>query len=330
MTAMLLAGLLFAESAAPLTLPPHPRLLFSRDGIAALRERINRYEWARAQWEALKKRVDGVLKEPVRLPPRGGNWWHYYACPQHGASLRTGKQIGEWQWEHICPVDNAVLRSDPNRPERDYDGVVLMSVHGRWANLVRDLGIAYQVTGDRRYADKAKEILLAYAERYLHYPLHDIRGEARIGGGRVGPQTLDEAVWLIPMAQGADLIWDTLSEAERQTLAQNLFLPAAKEVILPHRIGVHNIQCWKNSAVGLVGFLLGDEQLIHEAIDNPERGYWTQMRKGVSPDGVWWEGAWGYHFYTLSALWSLTEAARNCGINLYSDELKRMFDAPLG
>ncbi len=54
------------------------------------------------------------------------------------------------------------------------------------------------------------------------------------------------------------------------------------------------------------------------------------MRKGVSPDGVWWEGAWGYHFYTLSALWSLTEAARNCGINLYSDELKRMFDAPLG
>jgi hypothetical protein len=309
-------------------LPEHPRLLFNRKGIAELKERINRYDWAKAQWEVLKRRADAALSEPVNLPPRGGNWWHYYACPKHGASLRTGKQIGEWQWEHICPVDNEVIQSDPTKPERDYDGVVIMGVHGRFANLVRDLGIVYQVTGDIRYAEKAKAILLAYADRYLSYPLHDIRGKPSVGGGRVGPQTLDESTWLIPMAQGADLIWETLTDAERETLAQKLFLPAAKEVILPHKIGVHNIQCWKNSAVGLVGFLLGDKQLIWEAIENPERGYWTQMRKGVSEDGVWWEGAWGYHFYTLSALWHLTEAARNCGINLYGDELKRMFDAP--
>jgi len=311
-----------------MNLPSHPRLLFNREGIAQLKERINRYDWAKAQWDALKKRADAALKEPINLPPRGGNWWHYYACPKHGVSLRTGKQIGEWRWEHVCPVDNEVLQSDPTKPERDYDGVVIMSVHGRYANLVRDLGIVYQVTGDRRYAEKAKEILLAYAERYLSYPLHNIQGKPQIGGGRVGSQTLDESTWLIPMAQGADLIWETLTEAERQTLTQKLFLPAAREVILPHKMGVHNIQCWKNSAVGLVGFLLGDEQLIKEAIDNPEQGYWTQMRKGVSPDGVWWEGAWGYHFYTLSALWHLTEAARNCGINLYGVELRRMFDAP--
>jgi len=309
-------------------LPEHPRLLFSRKGIDELKERINRYDWAKAQWEALKRRADAALSEPINLPPRGGNWWHYYACPKHGASLRTSKQIGEWQWEHICPVDNEVIQSDPTKPERDYDGVVIMGVHSRFANLVRDLGIAYQVTGDRRYAEKAKAILLAYADRYLSYPLHDIRGKPSVGGGRVGPQTLDESTWLIPMAQGVDLIWEMLTESERQTLAQKLFLPAAREVILPHKMGVHNIQCWKNSAVGLVGFLLGDEELIREAIENPERGYWTQMRKGVSEDGVWWEGAWGYHFYTLSALWHLTEAARNCGINLYGDELKRMFDAP--
>jgi len=321
-------GTLVGAEVAKMELPEHPRLLFSRKGIAELKERINRYDWAKAQWEALKRRADAALNEPINLPPRGGNWWHYYACPKHGASLRTGKQIGEWQWEHICPVDNEVIQSDPTKPERDYDGVVIMGVHSRFANLVRDLGVVYQVTGDRRYAEKAKAILLAYADRYLSYPLHDIRGKPSVGGGRVGPQTLDESTWLIPMAQGADLIWETLTDAERETLARKLFLPAAKEVILPHKMGVHNIQCWKNSAAGLVGFLLGDKQLIWEAIENPERGYWTQMRKGVSEDGVWWEGAWGYHFYTLSALWHLTEAARNCGINLYGDELKRMFDAP--
>jgi len=339
LTAISLSLLLLAKftvGVVGMGLPEHPRLLFNRKGITQLKERINRYDWAKAQWDVLKRRADAALKETVNLPPRGGNWLLYYACPKHGASLRTGKQVGEWQWEHFCPVDNERLLSDPMKPERDYDGVVIMGVHWQYANLVRDLGIVYQVTGDRRYAEKAKEILLAYAERYLSYPLHDIRGKPQIGGGRVGPQTLEESVWLIPMAQGADLIWEMLTESERQTLAQKLFLPAAKGVILPHKlpykpgtqVRAHNIQCWKNSAVGLVGFLLGDKELIREAIDNPEQGYWTQMRKGVSPDGVWWEGAWGYHFYTLSALWHLTEAARNCGIDLYGNELKRMFDAP--
>lgn len=310
-------------------LPPHPRLLFNEQGINALKGRIERCEWAKKRWHTLQQNGEDWLKEPVSLPPRGGNWYHYYVCPEHGAALRTGEKIGEWQWEHICPVDNKRFRSDPTRPEYDYDGCVLMTVHGRLANRVRDLGILYQVTGNRQYADKAREIACLYADRYASYPLHTIRGEARIGGGKVGPQTLDESVWLIPMAQGVDLIWDTLSESERDLLTQKLFLPASREVILPHRMGVHNIQCWKNSAVGLVGLLVADEELIQEAIDHPERGYWTQMRKGVNADGVWWEGAWGYHFYTLSALWHLTEAGRNCGIDLYGEELKRMYDAPL-
>ncbi len=310
-------------------LPPHPRLLFDEQGIGLLKERIQRCEWAKRRWRVLVQNAEDWLRETVALPPRGGNWYHYYACPEHGAALRTGEKVGEWQWEHICPVDNKRFRSDPSRPEQDYDGCVLMTLHGQLANRVRDLGILYQVTRSRQYADRAREIARLYAERYASYPLHTIRGEARIGGGKVGPQTLDEAVWLIPMAQGVDLVWEVLTESERDLLTQKLFLPAAREVILPHQMGVHNIQCWKNSAVGLVGLLTGEEELIQQAIFNPDRGYWTQMRKGVTADGMWWEGAWGYHFYTLSALWHLTEAARNCGIDLYGDELKRMYDAPL-
>ena len=310
-------------------LPRHPRLLLNREGIEKLKERVDKYSWAKAGWDEAKKRADRMVEKPVELPPRGGNWWHWYACPEHGAPLRTGKEIGKWQWEHICPVDNKVYLSDPNRPDSDYDGCVISGTHGRLARSVLELGIAYQVTKDGRYAEKSREILLAYAHRYLSYPLHTIRGEERIGGGRVGPQTLDESTWLIPMCQGADLIWDELSEDDKNTIAQKMLLPAAKEVILPHQMRVHNIQCWKNSAVGLVGFLLGNDELISEAIHNPDRGYWTQMRSGVLPDGIWWEGAWGYHFYTLSALWGLTEAAGNCGIDLYGDELKGMFDGPL-
>ncbi|MBM3212635.1 alginate lyase family protein, partial [Candidatus Poribacteria bacterium] len=312
-----------------LQLPEHPRLLFNKAGIMALKERIEKHDWAKDRWNGMKKNVDSILDKPVELPPRGGNWWHWYACPKHGAALRTGKEIGNLQWEHICPVDKEVLIGDPDHPERDYDGCVISGIHGRLSQWVLDLGIVYQVTGDIKYAQKARDILMAYVHRYLGYPLHTIRGEEKIGGGRVGPQTLDESTWLIPICQGADLVWDTLNENEKATIAQKMLLPAAKEVIMPHIMGVHNIQCWKNSAVGMVGFLLGETELIEQSINNPERGYWAQMKKGVLPDGIWWEGAWGYHFYTLSALWSLTEAANNCGINLYCEELKSMFDGPI-
>ncbi len=315
-----------AENGA--ALPDHPRLLFSVQGIADLKQRIQRPPW-KAQWDAFQKRCERRLGEKIELPPRGGNWWHWYICPEHGARLRMGKPIGPWQWEHICPVDNAVLKSDPSQPSTDYDGLGIQDVHDAYADEVRDAGILFQVTGDKRYAERARAILLAYAERYLSYPLHTTRGEARIGGGRVGPQTLDESTWLIPVCQGADLVWDTLSESDRKAIADKLILPAARDVILAHKIGIHNIQCWKNSAVGLAGFLLGERDLIRAAIDDPDRGYRVQMEKGVQADGCWWEGAWGYHFYTISALWPLTEAARNCGINLYGEQFKKMFDAPL-
>ena len=321
----LLALLCAAGQAAT---PAHPRLLFDAAGIDRLKQRVQRAEWS-GQWKTLQSSYDATLDTPVELPPRGSNWFHWYVCPKHGVRLVTGKRIAAWQWEHICPTDNEIFRGDPSRPQTDFDGCALSGPHDRYARAVRDTGILFQVTGDARYARRAREILLAYAARYLDYPLHTTTGEAKIGGGRVGPQTLDEAVWLIPMAQGADLVWDTLSEADRRTLADKLFLPAARDVILPHRLGIHNIQCWKNSAVGLTGFLLGDDDLVKAAIDDPDRGYRAQMAKGVQGDGVWHEGAWSYHFYTLSALWPLTEAARNAGIDLYGEPLKKMFEAPI-
>jgi len=309
-------------------LPQHPRLLFNADGIARLKSRTEDPAWS-TQWKAYQARFDARLKDKIELPPRGSNWGHWYVCPKHGARLTTGKQLAQWQWEHICTVDHEIVASDPSRPERDFDGCVLAGIHDRYAREVQADGILFQITHDDRYLKRGREILLAYAEKYLSYPLHTIRGEAKIGGGKLSPQTLDESVWLIPAAQGADLLWDKLSDSERQTIAEKLFLPAARDVILPHRLSIHNIQCWKNSAVGLTGLLLGDTALIQAAIDDPDRGYRVQMSKGVQSDGVWHEGAWGYHFYTLSAVWPLAEAARNCGINLFGEPLKKMFEAPI-
>jgi len=307
-------GLAGAE--LPATLPPHPRVLLSASDIPQIKQRIAAHEWAKARFESLSSQADQWLKTEVKLPPRGGQWFHYYSCPKHGARLRT-----EGPTRHVCPIDREVLTGYP------YDDVVLMSDHGRLAGALRTLGLVHQLTGDARYAAKAKEILLAYAAQYESYPLHNIKGEPKVGGGKVGPQTLDESVWLITMVEGADCIWPTLIADERKEVEEKLLRPAT-DVIRQHKMGIHNIQCWKNSAVGLTGLLLGDMKLVDEALHGAS-GYFPQMAKGVAADGAWFEGAWGYHFYTVSALVHLTEGAFHSGVNLYGREFKTMFDAPL-
>jgi hypothetical protein len=141
-------------------------------------------------------------------------------------------------------------------------------------------------------------------------------------------QTLDESVWLIPVAWGYALVKDTLSEADRKHIEQDL-LVAAANVIREHKMSIHNIQCWKNSAVGLAGYAAGNKELVREAIDDPARGFRVQIEKGVTADGLWYEGSLGYHSYTMSALWPLAEAARLEGTNLYSEHYSKLWDAPL-
>ena len=315
---------------SPIQLPPHPRLLFNADGVKALKRRIEDHDWARALWDSTLTKAESLVSANAEIPPRGGNWWHWYMSPKTGSALEKGKLIAPWTWEHIDPLNGDVYLGDKSNPEKDYDGVVILLTHGLRARAIRDLGVAYQVTGDRRYAEKAREMLLDYSRIYPTYPLHDTRGRAGSGAARMSAHPLDESSWLTSLTQGADLVWDVLSEDERQTLAENVLRPAVRDVILPFkRYTVHNIQCWMNSAVGSVGFLLGDSDLIWEAIENPIRGYRTQMAKGVGPGGMWYEGTWHYHWFTISAVWNLTEAARNSGIDLYGDAYKRMFDAPL-
>jgi hypothetical protein len=62
---------------------------------------------------------------------------------------------------------------------------------------------------------------------------------------------------------------------------------------------------------------------------NSESGLHEQIKQGILGDGMWWECSWGYHFYTMHAIWPLVEAVRKQGIDVYDDHYKGLFDAPI-
>lgn len=306
---------------APVQLPPHPRLFLTNAEIPGVKARIAVHPPLKATYDSILKVADGYVTRPTNLPDRGGQWWHYYACKKDGARLQTVSPT-----QHKCPVCGTIYSGWP------YDDVVLSNVHTGYSKAVLYLGFAYRLTGERKYADKAREILLAYAEKYLTYPEHDFNNKPGPNGGRVDCQKLGEAIWLIPVVQGTDLIWEALSETDRQTLEDKLFRPAVAEV-RSQRMGIHNIQNWQNSAVGLTGLLINEPEFLSDAL-NSEFGFRNQIAKGITAEGQWDEGSWGYHFYAMNGMVPLLEAGERCGLNLYAYEanghsFKTMFEAPL-
>lgn len=301
--------------ARPLTAIPVPSLLFTPEQLPEIRRRIREDEHAQQWWAGFKASAERMLTQDFAYPPRGGQWWHWYSCKKCGTRLRTDTPT-----RHVCPSCGEEYSGWP------YDDVPFSRAHDAIARAVRDLAVAYQLANDARYADKAHALLLGYAERYLGYELHDRDGKPRRGGGRVHPQALDESIWLVMLTQGYDAIKERLSADEQDLLATKLLLPAA-EMIRENNHGIHNHECWHLSAFGLVGITLGRTELISAAIYGPV-GFLQQVERGVRDEGAWFEGAWGYHFYTLSAMQPIAVAAKNIGLNIHGGKYRLMYDIP--
>jgi hypothetical protein len=300
---------------APLGKLPHPLLLLRREEVPQVRAAAERVPRLGKALRDLLSNAEAWLTRALDFPDRGGQWWHWYTCKKCGSPLKT-----ESPTRHVCPACGAVYSGWP------YDDVVLAGRHSALAGGARDLALAYLLTGKQAYARRAAEILLGYAARYEQYPLHDIHGQPT-GGGRVGPQTLDEATWLIPIVQAFDAVQEVLSPQERTQIVDHLLRPAAKVTWAPN-LPIHNISCWRNCAYGLVGLALDDEAMVDAALNGPS-GYRQQLQQGVMEPGFWYEGAWGYHFYTLQALLPFVEAALRAGIEVLDPRYRALYEAPL-
>jgi hypothetical protein len=256
----------------------------------------------------------------LAIPPEGGQWPHWYVCPVHGAGLEFRQPS-----THRCPVDGRNYTGWP------YDQVIFSRRHGDLANAARDNALAWRFTGDARFANAAAWILKQYASAYQNYPLKDVNNRPDVRtGARASAQTLDESVWLIPLAWAYDTLSgsDALTAAERSEIEKGL-LRAAVQIIQRYDAGISNWQSWHNAAIGAVGFALNDRALIEQAIDG-KSGLRFQMKNSVVGEGFWYEGAWSYHFYALDPIVQLAEMAARNGIDAYSESgLRGLFAAPL-
>ncbi len=296
----------------------HPMVAVTRDERTRLRRHRDRQPV-----KARIARAEAALAREITYPPRGGQHNQWYQCEPCQMGLETVSDT-----KHRCPKCGKVYTGEP------YDDVIYSRIHGANLRVAADCAWAYAITGQRRFAEKARAILIGYADRYRSYPRHDAHRNPKPsrGGAHIKEQTLSEASMMVTLiAPAADLILDSdvLSDEDRRHIRQDLILPIL-ENLNGHRAGKGNWQTWHNAAMIWGGAVLGDPTWIERALTQKGNGFLYQMDVSVTDDGMWYENSWGYHFYTLHALVSIAEGSRRLGIDLWAHpRFKRMFTLPI-
>lgn len=181
--------------------------------------------------------------------------------------------------------------------------------------VIHDAGLLYQLTGEEKYLEHAKALLLAYANIYTDLPLHSAKKNQN--PGKLFWQNLNESVWLVYAIQGFDAIAAGLLDADRTRIENDLLRPAADFLSLESPTTfrkIHNHGTWAAAAVGMTGYALKDEALVKRALlgldGDGSSGFLAQLDQLFSPDGYYTEGPY-YQRYALMPFVVFAQAIDN-------------------
>ena len=175
--------------------------------------------------------------------------------------------------------------------------------HKQNGKTIYEAAMLYQLTGETAYLDFAAAVLADYADLYPTLGLHPQVNPST--PSRLFWQGLNEAVWLVYVAQAYDAIKDDLTESQRTDIEQNLLRPMADFLSegSPQTFNrIHNHGTWSAAAVGMTGYALGDRDLVEKALygldKSGDAGFLKQVEQLFSPDGYYAEGPY-YQRYAL-------------------------------
>lgn len=194
-------------------------------------------------------------------------------------------------------------------------------------------GVLFQLLGDEKYAIYVRDMLLEYAEMFPKLPLHP--QERSYARGKIFWQCLNDSNWLVFTSQAYDCIYSWLPKEQTDYLNKTLFRPYADflSIETPQYFNrVHNHSTWGNVAVGMIGLVMNDEELVNRALhglkkedvdltakDNDggfifdkdgKAGFLANVDSPFSPDGFYTEGPY-YQRYAMYPFLIFAEALQN-------------------
>lgn len=257
------------------------------------------------------------LKLDLHIPAR-----HPYLALTPADIERAKERVSRLAWAKLVYTklltDAGHYVAEPLGKLPDKDDTKHWNVAGRLFSV----GVAYTLSGEKRFAEWTRDGLLAYADLYPKLPLTN--GRCKV----FRDESLYEAMWVVQIAQAYDLVADSgVFTPEQARRVENDLLRAALVCFRvddfqndPRIKDLHyrcyNFQAWHLSAIGLIGLAIRDPASVDYAINSPY-GFRHLVAHDIRDDGLFWERSVGYHKFVLDALLPLAEAMAHCGVDLY-------------
>jgi hypothetical protein len=295
----------------PRTTKGHPCTLWDPQDIDHYKQMLKTSKELQVQYAGLLKAMDDRLKQPAGIP--------------------QPKKDADGKWMHLSdklPLGDSTYGA----------------VHGQLSLDIANLGTVYVLSGEAKYAEFCKKLLLAYADVHANYGI-GARSGFNHDPSKVFDQRLNDATWLIQVARGYDLIHDlpSITPEERKHIEEDLVRASGRHIMGNHAMleARTNWSAIATAAVLMAGYAADDQELIDTAFwgikgtkDKPTGGLFDRHfgPGAIDEDGMWAEGAMGYQFMALEALILDAEVLWHHGIDMYRYRdcaLKRLFDSPL-
>lgn len=230
------------------------------------------------------------------------------------------KYISEWGHNYFCDIDGGRLIYDPRKPHHHqceicgktftdpiYDGVWWYMYRNEAVKTMMKASACYKATNDPKYLKMFLEIISFYAKHYLEFPLHNKEQERfpneevmRWGCGRILPQGLNEAIITSRMIQALEIIKEDLTKEFTDWLYEKMF-QHIYTLLKVQVTKIHNIHCWMNVAIGMIGFFFEKKELLDFVFQGPFNII-RQLDEGVTSDYFWYEGSIHYNYFTLEGV----------------------------
>jgi hypothetical protein len=248
-----------------------------------------------------------LVLDPVRVCARDQERPRLLISPADVELIRSSESMPAMFRAALHEADSGVepyLAKLPDIPvPADAGGGYTHEQHKRNSTVILNAGMLYRITGEQRFAQLAREMLLAYAELYPTLGEHPRKKEQT--PGRLFWQSLNEAVWLVTAIQGYDAVYDSLTGEDRRVIEQGLLHPLARFLSegQPQTFDrIHNHGTWAVAAVGMTGYVLDEPIYVERALSGLQgdgsAGFMRQLDELFSPDGYYSEGPY-YQRYAL-------------------------------
>ncbi len=227
-----------------------------------------------------------------------------------GTCPACGGEVAFDPWrpvEHVCTDCGAVARGDR------HDAHWARAQHLWVAERAAHLATVAVFTDDKRYADRARDLLRAYYQLYFALPNQD----NVLGPSHLFFSTYLESIWVLNFLAAAFLLRERGWLEESDVEAVNAIADEAAQIIGEFDEGLSNRQTWNAAALTAIAAWFGDEELGQSAVEG-RTGLIGHLTEGFGDDGMWHEGE-NYHLFAVRGLLLGLEWARVAGADLWAD-----------